>query len=495
MCTVSEIGTDGGVRTVGKLGAGLVRVSTGSQDETSQIKTLTEESAQRGITIVKWFTLHGYSASRGAQEPALREAIADIQRGDYTVLMVTESSRLDRRDDLDAQAEILLGVRSAGGEIVSVSEPQFGKTDFAGRIVTLVAQHANAEKSRTVKQTTYRGMSMVIANNAHRGALPPFWATEGKRYAKQAYCSDPKAVRDIYERVANGESLSSVARIYDIYPQSVRNLLQFAANHTGVEECRYTHEGVTEVWSHEVNPVVDSSLWWRANKVLAANLTTGRVHKGGRPLAAAANWLSGVLDCPSCGGTLYMNSGLTPSGNPRTRKLRCAGRGKKRIACGFFPGCDAQPVATVINSMFANDGTPILAFQRVAGNAHELDEMRAELAKIQSRLSVTEDDDKLDKLVATRKALKAAIDGFVLVPDRYDHAETGQTVREMWAAGDIDVKRGMVRAVKRSWGLTLSENDGQWGIAIGAGFTDSSGADGIVDLGNGLCFRRDSGAR
>jgi hypothetical protein len=48
-----------------ELGAGFVRVSTGSQDETSQIKIFTEESAQRGITIVKWFKLHGYSASHG----------------------------------------------------------------------------------------------------------------------------------------------------------------------------------------------------------------------------------------------------------------------------------------------------------------------------------------------------------------------------------------------------------------------------------------------
>ena len=32
-----------------------------------------------------------------------------------------------------------------------ITEPQFGKTDFAGRVVTLVAQHANAEKSKTVK--------------------------------------------------------------------------------------------------------------------------------------------------------------------------------------------------------------------------------------------------------------------------------------------------------------------------------------------------------
>ena len=181
-----------------ELGAGFVRVSTGSQDEVSQIKILADESAQRGITIVKWFKLHGYSASHGTQEPALREAIADIQRGDYSTLMVTESSRLDRRDDLDAQAEILLGIRSAGGDIISIAEPQFGKTDFAGRIVTLVAQHANAEKSKTVKQTTYRGISMIIANKAHHGPLPPFWAAKGERYAKQAYCTNPEAVRDIY---------------------------------------------------------------------------------------------------------------------------------------------------------------------------------------------------------------------------------------------------------------------------------------------------------
>jgi hypothetical protein len=38
-----------------------------------------------------------------------------MQRGDYRTLMVTDSSRLDRREDLDAQAEILLAIRSAAG--------------------------------------------------------------------------------------------------------------------------------------------------------------------------------------------------------------------------------------------------------------------------------------------------------------------------------------------------------------------------------------------
>jgi DNA invertase Pin-like site-specific DNA recombinase len=472
------------------LGAGFVRVSTGSQDESSQIKVIAEAAEQRGITVVRWFKLHGYSASHGMQEPALREAIADIGRGDYSVLMVTESSRLDRREDLDAQAEILLAIRSAGGDVMSLSEPEFGKTDFAGRIVTLVIQQKNAEKSRDVKNTTYRGIMMIRDNNAHHGSLPAFWATKGLRYAKQAYCEDIASVVDIYERVAGGESLSSVGRAYDMYPVSLKNLIRFAANHTGVMECSYTYEGQTETWVHPVTPVVDSPLWWRANKVLEMNVTKERANKGGRPVARPADWISGVLDCPECGGAVYLQTGRTAAGNPRTPKLRCAGYARTRLACGRFKGCDAQPVNGVLETMFSSDETPILAFQRIAGNAHERDALKAILSKIQARLSATEDDDELDQLIAERKSIKARIEGFEVIPDSFDYAPTGQSVASMWNSDDT-IKRDMVRAVKESWGVNLLNHEGQWGVAIGtAGATGTGDANGIVDLGNGLCFRR-----
>ncbi len=450
------------------------------------------DAAERGVTIVKWFKLHGYSASGGLQEPALREAISDIERGGYSVLVVTESSRLDRREDLDAQAEILLAVRSAGGQIVSIAEPQFGRTDFAGRIVTLVAQHANAEKSRTVKSTTWRGMMMIRDNKAFKGSLPKFWAASGERYRKQARCTDPQAVRDIYQRVADRESLQSIGRRYGLYPQAVKTLVRFAANHTGVVMCSHAHDGADETWPHEVEPVVDSPLWWRANKVLDANMTDGRGNKGGRPFASQpANWLTGILDCPECGGTLYTTHGLTHAGNPRTVKLRCVGHAKERLTCGRFPSIEAGPLASAIEDMFSGDNTPVLAFQRVTvtGNAHELDELRALLAKIQARLSATEDDDELDALVAERKAVKAGIEAFTVIPDSYDYAPTGQTVAGMWDDGDT-VRRNMLKAVKGSWGLAVAEHQGQWGIKIGTAYTGTGDADGIVNLGNGLCFRR-----
>ena len=292
------------------------------------------------------------------------------------------------RPDLTSQVETVLAIRKTGAAIVSLApgEETFANGDDLGSwVTTLVKQNANAEKSRTVKVQTYRGISMIRDNKAHHGALPTFWETRGVRYAKQAFCTDPAAVADMYERVAGGESLASVGRAYDIYPNSVRSVIRFAANHTGVEECSYTYEGQTETWSHEVEPVVDSPLWWRANKVLAVNVTNDRANKGGRPVAWPANWLSGVLECPECGGKLYLNAGLTPQGNPRTPKLRCGGNAKKRLSCGRFKGCDAQPVIDLIASMFSADETKILAFQRVAGNAHELDALNAELRKIHAR--------------------------------------------------------------------------------------------------------------
>jgi hypothetical protein len=61
----------------------------------------------------------------------------------------------------------------------------------------------------------------------------------------------------------------------------------------------------------------------------------------------------------------------------------------------------------------------------------------------------------------------------------------------MWNGGDDAVRRDMVRAVKEAWGMILASHGGQWTIAIGAeGTQGGPDTSAIVDLGNGLCFRR-----
>lgn len=474
---------------------GFVRVSTGSQDEKSQIREIKAWAAEHGVTVIHWVKLHGYPASSGTQEPALREVIAGIHRGDWTKVIVTDSSRLDRRENIYDQVQILIDINRAGGEVVSLTEPHFGKTDQVGFLVTTIAQFANAEKSRTVKDGTFRGIKSIAENGGYFGVPQPFWSTRGARYSKQAFCTDPAAVRAIYDRIAGGETVASVARAYDLFPQQVKGLVMFPAHHTGVIECRYTHDIEGEIrWTHEVTPVVDSALWWRAVKRVTRRENRPRASKGGRPVAKPERWITGLLACPGCGGRLYVNGGLTPSGRPRTPKLRCAGpTGKQRLECGKFPGCDARPVMDVLDNMFATDRTPVMAYQRIAGNAHELEELNARLAKVQSLLSITHDDDELDTLVATRKTLKAQIAGFTVTPDRYDYAPTGQTVAGVWADADTEGKRRIVRAVRAAWGMELTRAPGAWGVVTGTAYDGDGDATGVVvNLGGGLCFRREA---
>jgi DNA invertase Pin-like site-specific DNA recombinase len=479
---------------------GWIRVSTGSQDARTQ---KTEILAVSPDAVMCTTDTKSASASKGEHKDAIWALIEGLRKGDRVI--VTESSRLDRDPDMWAQMAVLVAIKARGAEVLAINDPGFGGNDKMGVILTGLKQMENAEKSLTVKAQTWRGVSTIMRNLGHHGPLPVFWQTRGVRHSKQAYCADADAVLDIYTRIADGESLNSVGRLHvhpvtgkTLYPATVKALVRFEANHTGVITCSYTHEGVTESWPHAVAPVVDSALWWRANKVLDKTKDEATAKRGGRPVGGLGTtdgaWLSGLLGCPECDGRLYINSGKTPSGNARTPVLRCGGTPRSRKACGRFKGIPAQPIIDVIAGRMAGDTSPILAFQRITGNAHELEELRASLARLQARLSTTPVSE-LPVMVAEITSMNDRIESFVIVDDDFDYAPApaGQTVAGMWR-GDDSVKRNMVRAIRDAWGMTLVNHERRWGVKIGTDVKDTGSESEIVDLGGGLCFRREAKA-
>ena len=62
-------------------------------------------------------------------------------------------------------------------------------------------------------------------------------------------------------------------------------------------------------------------------------------------------------------------------------------------------------------------------------------------------------------------------------------AQTG----EVFVPGAI-VIANLSNPREKFWGMILANHEGQWMIKIGT--AGSKDANGIVDLGNGLCFRR-----
>ena len=471
---------------------GFLRVSTGSQDAQTQERDILK--AFPDAIIVRPDT-KAASASKGEHLDALDAVIAKLRKGDRVI--VTDSSRLDRRDNLTSQIQTMLAIRGAGAGIVSLAsgEETFAQGDDLGSwITTIVKQSANADKSKTVKLQTWRGISQVMANKMLHGAIPSLWATKGERYGKQAYCADPEAVRDVYARVAAGESLSSVGRSHNLYVSSIKALIRFEANITGIIQCSYTYNGNGEpetfTWPHKVEAVVSPDVWWAANKTLDA-LEAGEIaRRGGRPVAQPQAWVTGVLECPLCGGALYLKTGETRKGNGRMRTptLRCHGEKKNRRACGEFKPIDAQPVINAIDRFFAGETASVLAYQRISGNQHELDAMEAELAKLQGALSGLTDRTQRREAVGRIEALEDQIDAFTVILGDYDYTETGQTIAGMWETSDDERRRAMVRAVKETGGIGLIERDGQWVIRIIRAMPGNQGE--IVNLGGGLCYRR-----
>jgi len=472
---------------------GFTRVSSGSQDAATQRTTILR--AFPGAQIIS-MAGGSASASKGEHLDVLESLIAKLTTGDRVI--VTDSSRLDRRDNLTNQIQTMLAIRQAGAIVVSLApgEETFGTGDDLGSwIATIVKQSANAEKSRVVKTQTWRGVEEIIRNHAHFGPLPKFWTAKGTRYGKKAVCTNPEAVQGIYARIAKGESVASVARMYDMWPVPLRILIRWKPNMSGVVEESYTYEGETREWTHAVTPVVEASLWWQANQALDENRSGKGSQKGGRPVKAGS-WISGLLECPKCGGKAFVTTGKTAIGNPRTPMLRCGGLGKNRVSCGQFRGANANAIQGMLEEFFASLDRPVLAYQRITGNRHELQELEASLAALQASLSRLEGDGELEQALADRKALRAQINSFELVPDTYDYAETGETISGMWESADpgqadgLEQRRAMIQAVKNAGSIVLMpQADGSWGIRVIL-ITRREGEP-IIDLGGGLCFRGD----
>jgi hypothetical protein len=359
----------------------------------------------------------------------------------------------------------LIEIKATGADVLDLSNPSFGSDDRFGVVMTALHQMENADKSRTVKTQTHRGVTMIRDNQAHYGPLPAFWKIRGARYGKQAYCDNLEAVRDIYRRAADNESLNSIGRRYDMFPEGVKNLLKFQANYTGVIDCHYNELR----WQHKVTSLVDADLWYQANR------TRRNPNRGGRK---NTHWVSGVFDCPECGGMTYINAA-----SDRRTKIRCAGFRKTRQACGIFKGCLAEPILDKLDEMFSASDTPLLAFQRIAGNSHELEELRQAISLQRATLA-----DAADILAAAQEiaTLEQAVKDFTVIPDDFDYAPTGKTLAGLWS--DEANRNNMLKAIKRTMGLDFYPPDD---VYVGV-IPSETVTDGIVDLGGGVCFRLDT---
>lgn len=430
--------------------AAWLRKSPGSSDESEQLTEIQAWARRHGHTVSPIvFRMHNVSASKGQQDKQLIKAVEGIERGEYQLVVAVHSSRFDRRDDTDADfmTSLLIRARAANGNFISVREPQWAKTDLLGKIVSAVAEHANAEKSRTIKGHTWNKIRLVIQAKAFHGGIPFGWTLQGDKYAKQAVCVKPDAIADIFSRVANGESRLSVARQYGISMSGLRRILTQPANYTGIFKLEYTDpDGQTHYWDHvsKSEPPVSADVYHRVQKIIQ-----GKANPGGRPVGSLANWLSGLLYCPRCGAKLYVTKRQTGTA------LRCGGRQPSRKACEAFKPVPSDVITAQLDQLFAGSSLPVWQYTRVAGNQHQLEELQATLDSLTAKLGTIKDRAERRECLEQIESAEDAIDGFTLEPDRFSHKPSGETIGSAWK--DLAKRRDIIKYAVDTYGLRIND--------------------------------------
>jgi DNA invertase Pin-like site-specific DNA recombinase len=444
------------------------RVSTDKQDEQNQVADVNAHIAARGYEIARPdFRLHAKSASKGEQEPELAEVLDDIRAGRYTVVVVAQSSRLDRRDNLDTQLAFAVQVRLAGGRVESVDEPEFGTGEVAGWIRTLLSMESNAKLSRDLKQNIRRGLDRVRDNGALIGK--PGWGFEisGPKYNRRM---KPTAeARDyapqVYQRIMAGRSLAhtcrwleaegvapvGIARTHDSdgnpvtrgksgkwWPRTLGKLIRnpvYMGLMTGADG-QTIYSWTTE----DEPPLVDADTWMRANRALDA----ARKRKRGPVLAENRCALSGAARCYRCGGPMYRI--MSGRGDNRIGYLRCSGLGPDRKSCGA-PMIRLSTAETLADEVMGGLVHPVYEIAVLPGNGAELDAALARLDYERRQLALRglswADED------AERARIRAEwelVSETPRIPDRRAVRETGVTYGQRWAKLDTDGRAEWLRS-------------------------------------------------
>jgi DNA invertase Pin-like site-specific DNA recombinase len=446
---------------MGERAACWYRVSTGQQDEKNQYVEVERHCEQRGYEIARRFELRGDSAYHGRQEPELLQVLADIEAGLYSVLVIVDSSRLDRRDP-DRQLAYMLSVRSAGGRVESVREPAFGTRGVGGMVSTVVAQDQNHAYSQKLSQNIRAGHARIDAAGAFRVKAPYGYQIDGEKYARRLVpASEGRYVPEVFRRIADGESCQAVATWLEaetgrrVWPKFIAAMIRRPAYYgeaewtaTEVDEHGTVAGTVTRV--HQVqDPLVDYGLWDRANKRLSAPPKRGR---GTRNPAM----LKGLAACGECGGVMVKKDcHYVRAGGERVDMWYyfCTGspvaKGARRCGADRTVMTRAGLADRAVHLLMVKLGTePVTERTLIRGR-----DWQAELALTERKLrdlprrglTWAEEDARRAEL----RALWEGYSGREAEPDRWTEEQTGETFADYWNRLTTDAERGAFLAAQR----------------------------------------------
>lgn len=279
------------------VGVCYARYSSHRQKDVSieqQVAACQAHAAKRGITLIDSYEDRAVSG-RSDKRPAFRQMMADAEKGAFAYVIAWKSNRIGRN-----MIEAMLNearLSELGVKVLYVEE-DFDDT-AAGQFCLRTMMNVNQFYSDNMAEDIRRGMRDNAINCKINGRIPFGY----KRGEDGKFCIDePRAavVREIYRRIASGESFASIAD--DLNARGIRT--SRGRQWTRTSFCRLVsnekyrglylyediriEEGVPRIVSNELFDQVQHALKTKKNP------------RGGKRNSACTYLLTGRLFCGYC---------------------------------------------------------------------------------------------------------------------------------------------------------------------------------------------------
>lgn len=317
----------------------------------SQLRSLPEFASARGWDLVEpadRYVDDGFTARAGklAARRGLADLLRDAAAGRFDVVVVADIDRLTRSEDLGERGAILGALQRAGVRVASAASGQvLDLSTSTGDLFSTLAAFFAAEDNRKRAERIRQGKITAIA----RGRKPSGPTPYGWRYdrASGAWSLDPDRapiVREIYERVAAGESCVVIAD--DLHargappprtPWRRHKVWQIARARTGVGEW---HADRARGLTIAVPAIVEEAAWQAAQAALVAH------GKRGLRRTRHVYLLEGLATCARCGSPVLIRSptkqrrGLVQAAAYVCRDRKLAHRARERCAAPIVRTAD-----------------------------------------------------------------------------------------------------------------------------------------------------------
>lgn len=408
-----------------------IRVSTDSQEEYSpdaQIRLLKEYAASHDMTIIDIYQDLGISGRNADKRPQFQDmiAMAKSKEHPYDAILVWKFSRFARNQEESIVYKSLLKKNHV--DVVSVSEPL--PDGVIGELVERIFEWMDEYYSIRLSGEVRRGMTQKALAGGYNANVPCGYTKEkGPNTIPQIdEYYGPMVQRCFHMFAIEHVPMTQIAATINALGYRTRrgnrwesrNITDMLQNPFYIGKIRWNNANsrrLTPYIGEEIvrdgrhQPLISQDLW-NATQERYAKITARTGH-GKRP-DIYKHWLSGLLKCPNCGGTLAYQNGLdtktgkhypyfvcykSVKGMCATRNSISAGKAAQYVLDGLLDIVENKDIKTI---------TSIIPFnQDEATIAKQIASVKAKLGRVKE--SYINGIDTLEEYKANKEKLEAEI--------------------------------------------------------------------------------------